>query len=501
MRGDRVGSIGETRHERRLSWDVVRVAAVLLVMLFHSTWVATLWHPELGERAFQWRYAVGASTLLVVSGYFAAVSVERRDALRWWLGRLFRLLPAFWAAVLVTAIVQRTLSRDGWWMPTWPDVGANLAMLWQWKPQTYPYVDLSYWTLPLQLSAFTAVLLVATWRGQHRGPRAAVFLWTALAIEFALWPIRTYTAWEPFRMVHDGLGWHRVHLFVIGVTVFLVQRGRVSRGHGAALIAVGLAAHHLQLQDLVTTPITAACVAAVYAAAVGPDWDKVIPEAAHRPVRWLAGISYGVYLTHFSLGVLVMRYLHELGASPGLQVLGLMATGILVGWALTVLVERPAYRFLCRLRDQRRPVLVVPTSSAPAPRRTRPPSQPVPIAVVVLATFFGAVLVLASLGFFEVNRHPAVTLAALCAFAALVTCRAPARLGAAFGVASVCWLLYNGLVIPEIGQIRWDSAADSRRIGLLFGAALFGIALNRLLSVRGACSRIDPGDDGSFPRR
>lgn len=505
-------SVVEVPHGRRLSWDVVRVAAVLLVMLFHGTWVATQWHPELGERAFQWRYAVGASTLLVVSGYFAAVSVERRDALRWWLGRLFRLLPAFWAAVLVTAMAQRTLSRQGWWTPTWPDIGANLAMLWQWKPQTYPYVDLSYWTLPLQLVAFTAVLAVATWRRRHRGPRAAVFLWIALAIEFALWPIRAHTAWEPFRMVHDALGWHRVHLFVIGITVFLVQRRRVSRAHGVALIAAGLAAHHLQLQDVVTAPITAACVAAVYAAAVGPDWDKAIPQAAHRPVRWLAGISYGVYLAHFSLGVLVMRYLHELGASPGLQVLGLMATGVLVGWALTVLVERPAYRFLCRWRDQRLPVLAAPRSPTaagpsvrtrplPAPRRGgRPPARPAPIAVVVLATFFGAVLVLAALGFLEVNRHPAVTLAALCAFAAVVTCRAPARIGAAVGVACVCWLLYNVLVIPEIGQIRWDSAADPRRIGLLLGAALSGIALNRLLSARATCSGMDPGEDRSLPR-
>ncbi|WP_436778167.1 hypothetical protein [Yinghuangia sp. YIM S09857] len=41
------------------------------------------------------------------------------------------MLPAFWAAVLITGYLQRTLAQDGWWMPTWSDNGANLLMLWQ----------------------------------------------------------------------------------------------------------------------------------------------------------------------------------------------------------------------------------------------------------------------------------------------------------------------------------------------------------------------------------
>ncbi|NUU24901.1 MAG: hypothetical protein HOV68_25855 [Streptomycetaceae bacterium] len=119
---------------------------------------------------------------------------------------------------------------------------------------------------------------------------------------------------------------------------------------------------------------------------------------------------------------------------------------------------------------------------------------------MVLVTFFGAVLVLAALGFFEVNRHPAVTLAALCAFAALVTCCAPARVGAAFGVAGVCWLVYNGLVIPQIGRITWDAAADPRRLGLLLGAALLGIALNWVLATRAAYQGVEPNDDRFDPQ-
>lgn len=509
MRFGRDVRFGADAH-RRLSWDVVRVSAVFLVMLFHGTWVAVNWHPELGARAFQWKYAVGASTLLVVSGYFAAASVVRQNVLRWWLGRLFRILPAFWVAVVVTAVLQRAVSPAGWWVPTWPDVGANLSMLWQWKPQTYAYIDRVYWTLPLQLAAFTAMLAVAAWRQRVGGPRTAAWLWATLVVELVLWPIRVHTAWEPFRMLHDGLGWYRIHLFVIGVAIFLAQRGRIGRSHAGALVGAALALHEVQTQDLPTTAITGVCVAAVYAAAVGPDWDTVIPVAAHRPVRWLAGISYGVYLMHFSLGILAMYYLHRLGAGPGIQVLGLLATGIALGWVLTVSVERPAFRALCRWRDQALP------ASEGARGRTRPqptalgrggsrrhprgPGGPVSTGAVGLVTFFGAVLVLAALGVFEVPRHPLVTLAALCAFAALVTCRTSTSVRSVFAIVGVCWALYNTLAIPEIGQMRWDRTTDPGRIGLLLAAALLGIALNRARTARSAPAHGDARNDEDHQR-
>lgn len=463
---------------RRLSWDALRVGAVLLVMLFHGTSLAVAWHPELGERPFTWGWPVGASTLLVVSGYFAAVAVARQDAWRWWLGRLFRLLPAFWAAVLLTGYLQRTLALEGWWAPTWSDIGANLLMLWQWKPQTYPFVDLSYWTLPLQLAAFTAMLVVVRVRSWRRGPRAVVWLWAVLAVELAMWPIRTYTAWEPFRMVHDGLGWHRAHLFVVGIAVYLVATKRIGRAHGAALTAAGVFEQWLQLRGLALTVLIALAVAVVHLAAWGPDWDAVLPKPVQRAVRWMAGISYGAYLAHFSLGIITMRYLHEAGAGPVPQVLGFIATGVVGGWVLTVAVERPAYRALCRRRDRRRVAGPV--------RGTRTVWTPASTGAVVAVAFFGGALVVAAMDVSGAARHTAWAFLALCLFAAVVTYRAPAGGRAAMGVAGVCWLLYSGFVVPEVGHLGWDPATDIRRLGLLLAAALLGIAAHALARRTGA---------------
>lgn len=347
--GIRVGS--GVASGRRLSWDVVRVAALLLVVWFHSTWQAPLWHAELAPRTFALGYPVGASLLLVVSGYFAAAAVRRQEPWRWWWGRLFRLLPAFWAAVLLTAFLSWEAAPVGWWVPAWSDVGANLLMLWQWKPQLYPYVDASHWTIPIQLVAFTGVLAVCR-RPWRRLPGVAL-LWAALVFEVALWPERVYGGSEAFRMFYDGLGWYRMHLFVAGVTVYAVASGRIGRAHGALLVVACVAAHQLQVLDAMTTVGVAVGLLVIVAAAVGPDWDGAVPSAAQPMIRWLAGISYGVYLTHQTLGDIVMRHLQDAGFGPFAQTVGMLAAGVLFGWLVTVAVERPAYRALCRLRDRR----------------------------------------------------------------------------------------------------------------------------------------------------
>jgi peptidoglycan/LPS O-acetylase OafA/YrhL len=88
------------------------------------------------------------------------------------------------------------------------------------------------------------------------------------------------------------------------------------------------------------------CVIALTAR--GPDWDRVIPACAQRPIQWFAGISYGVFLMHQSIGYLVMRRLQDLEADTILQTVAMLATGTLFGWLVTHLIERPAHQFLMR---------------------------------------------------------------------------------------------------------------------------------------------------------
>ncbi len=358
-----LGATG-SRHapsRRQVSWDLLRSGFVLLVVAYHATYVAQVVHPELAPRPFSFPHQVGASLLLVVSAYFASATVGRYPTGRYWWGRVARLVPAFLAAVVLAWAVVRYLAPTEWYTPGKRDLVGNLLLLGHWKPQEFPFLDGSYWTLPLQLMGFTAAALLWRSRWGH-GWGLRVVLWATVLLPLALWPVRAAGPPEAYRLVVDGFGFHRVHLFVAGVAIWLWANGRLTRTHFLALIATCLLGH--VVHSLVLGPngwsedwdatIGVLCgVAVICLAARGPDWDRWIPGSLRTALRWLAGISYGLYLVHQTIGYVLMRRLHDLGASPLEQCAAMLAAGLLLGWLLTVLIEQPAHRALMSFYDHR----------------------------------------------------------------------------------------------------------------------------------------------------
>ncbi len=352
---------GSKKSSRKISWDIVRAGCVVLVMLYHATFLSTCLHPELGPRGFVFPYQVGASMLLVLSAYFACVTIGRGSLLRYWWGRIARLLPPFFAAVVIIFLLLRAFPAPGWFYPLGGDLPSNLLMLWNWKPQDYLMMDGSHWTIPLQLMAFTLAPLLYRGRWGH-GKRLVWVLWIAVLLPIAQWWFRISNPPEPYRVLADGFGFHRWHLFVAGVAIWMWSTRRLSTRHFTGLFSMCMVAH--ALHNFTRTPTgdlyadwgstVAVCIGLVVVALTArrPDWERGIPRWAHRPIQWFAGVSYGVFLMHQTVGYLVIRTLHDLGLPDGLQTVGLLGTGVLLGWLLTRLVERPMHRFLMETFDR-----------------------------------------------------------------------------------------------------------------------------------------------------
>ncbi len=367
--------------QRQVSWDLLRCGFVLLVVAYHATYVAPVIHPELAPRPFSFSHQVGASLLLVVSAYFACVTVGRHSSARYWWGRMARLVPAFLATVVLTWVAVRYLAPADWYIPGKRDLVGNLLLLGNWRPQEFPFLDGSYWTLPLQLMAFTVAALM--WRsrcGRGRGLRVA--LWVAVLLPLGLWPVRAAGPPEAYRMVVDGFGIHRVHLFIAGVAIWMWANGRLTRPHFVALITTCLLGHVMHTLTLGpngwsedwTATIGVFCgIAVICLAARVPDWDRWIPGPLRLTARWVAGISYGLYLTHQTIGYVLMRRLQDFGAGPLEQTATMLAAGLLLGWLLTHVIERPAHRALMSFYDHRarpcwvshRPWRLLPVSESP----------------------------------------------------------------------------------------------------------------------------------------
>jgi peptidoglycan/LPS O-acetylase OafA/YrhL len=351
---------------RKFSWDALRVVFVLLVIMYHSTFIGPLVYHDILPKNIVFAHQVGASLLLVLSAYFVAATVRRGGArsggtARWWWGKIARLLPAFFVATINAWLFLRYLAPFGWYLPGKRDLVANLLMLWHWDA-SWGFVDGSYWTIPLQLMAFC--LAAVMWRGPlGRGVGLRVVIWAALIIPALQWHfLATRPAGSHYAMLADGLGIFRWHLFVAGVAVWMVSTGRLRPWHFVVIEIVAVAEHALQSSvidpttgwstDWIAVGLIALGVLAMTAAALGPDWDRWVPPTARRVITWLAGISYGVFLTHQTVGYVAMRRLQQIGVGPTLQTGFMILTGVLAGWLLTRLVERPLHRRLMSWWDR-----------------------------------------------------------------------------------------------------------------------------------------------------
>jgi peptidoglycan/LPS O-acetylase OafA/YrhL len=238
---------------------------------------------------------------------------------------------------------------------------------WGIRSDTFYYLDGSYWTLPVQLMAFTgaALLWPRSWR-THR--LTVVLLWTLILVPLALrfLVFAPGTASPVVETFYYGLGLHRLHVFAIGVAIWFWAQRRIGTWHAALFVAAAVAAQDLQVfpfhvalpQDALRWPSTigfAVLLLLVCVAARGPDWRFPGLARIAPAVTWLAGISYGLYLVHQELGYVLARVLLDAGLPGWLRLPVILGAAVLAGWAVTAGVERPAHRWLTRRRKPEEP--------------------------------------------------------------------------------------------------------------------------------------------------
>ncbi|WP_344860457.1 acyltransferase [Amycolatopsis ultiminotia] len=334
---------------RQVSWDAIRVLAIFAVLAYHITCLAPLTLPGLPplQPWLQMDFPFGSATLIVVSGFFAATTVGRSTPLRWWLRRLARMLPAFWVAVLVIFTVSRLFAPDDFVRPDFGDLIGNLLLAHLLLPGV-DYIDLAHWTVPVQVAAFTMIALLAR-RGRIRGHLASAVLWFVLLAPLAVRvlfmnPDVPAPAW--LSAIMDGTGLNRAHLVIAGVSIFRWSRGRIGFPQLFLMLCVVLWAHTVHPPGGDSVQMFTLALVLVCVAAYRPAWNVRILNRLAKPIQWLAGISYGVYLMHYTIGTIVARRLADLGLAWWVWVPAFFASAVLLGWALTRWVERPAFKLL-----------------------------------------------------------------------------------------------------------------------------------------------------------
>ena len=392
----------------RTDIQALRAIAVLLVLVYHLV-------PTRLTGGF-----VGVDVFFVISGFLITSHLLQHpprsagDVADFWSRRIRRLLPASLLVLAVTLVASRLVAPETQWLNTAKQAAfaALYVVNWSLASDSVDYLAAEnaaspvqhFWSLSVEEQFYfvwpIVIGLLFVW-GLRRGrPGPVVILGLSLIATVSLVYSIAATAIAPASayFVTPTRAWE----FALG-GILAAALGGLRPGGGRDQIAVpwspgarvvlavaGLAAIALTAvtfdgttpfpswRALLPTVGTVAVIAAMPTAALGP----VGAALALRPVQWIGGVSYAVYLWHWPIIVLLQNVSGGLGV---LDAAAVLVTTFVLAAVTKRFVEDPV-------------------------RAIRPPRR-----AVFLATAAGMALVvlMAGLQALEVSRREAVSQRAL----------------------------------------------------------------------------------------
>jgi peptidoglycan/LPS O-acetylase OafA/YrhL len=346
--------------------DWLRAIASQLIIAHHLAWygplavsAAALW-PDLFD-GLQAHGRLAVQVFLVVGGFLAARGLASRPfadggptpaewpALVW---QRYRRLARPYGVALLAALAAATLARQ--WgsdpdtpaAPSAPDLLAHLLMLQDLLG--VPSLSAGFWyvAIDLQLFALFAALIALRHLGApgtrwHRAARIASVLGTTTLTLLSLFWINLDSAqdiWAPYFFGAYGLG----------IAACWIQTQPRRAGLLLALAALVGAALEWAWRDRVAVAGVTALLLAWQ-----PGTDRLARHALHPLMQWLARVSYGSFLLHYPLLLVVGTLVHRIWPEEA----GMAALGLLLTWALSLAAGWVIHRWIESAPARPRPVV------------------------------------------------------------------------------------------------------------------------------------------------
>ncbi|MDJ0324108.1 acyltransferase family protein [Cryobacterium sp. PH31-AA6] len=351
--------------KRLAGLDGLRGIAVSLVVVFH-------FFPALLPGGF-----IGVDVFFVISGFLITglLLVERdgagRLALgRFWQRRALRLVPPLIPLVLICGTAAWLIGGDVLVGVGWQVLGAaifgynwvSIVSSASYFSASAPELFRNLWSLAVEEQFYLVWPVALLGLLLLRNRRLRLALVCALALASALWMALLFQPEDPTR-VYYGSDTHSFGLFTGAALALMLHRADLRTGPAIRLLAalgrwrpwLGLGALAGLLDAALWLPDTGAVTyrggllavslltaVVIWAAVPGRRFGTALDS---RLLRYLGERSYGIYLWHWPLLVLLQAAWPAVRSSPGVP--ASIGVGVLAG-ALTLLAAGVSYRWLER---------------------------------------------------------------------------------------------------------------------------------------------------------
>lgn len=321
--------------------DALRGIAALGVVIFHfslefsrhyefTSWVPPEWIEAL-------RY--GPHFFYMISGFVIFMTLDRATSgSSFMISRLIRLMPAFWAALLLTSLVTH------FWGPellgfSWVDVLINAFFLQGILEREH--VDGAYWSLLVEMAFYilaAAVVFAFKWRSKIQ-----IMLWVWFIVPITLMQYVEHFPYPSEILLTELLISGYCVYFIVGIIMYLGHQAGRTPWNLKMLMVLSII-----FISLVNPPpygfFISAAIGVLWMAIKGKlDWLLL-----YKPLLWMGALSYPLYLIHQNIGITLMTTLINSGYSDAISFTAAFALSIVLAQMIFSFVEKPARAWLSK---------------------------------------------------------------------------------------------------------------------------------------------------------
>ncbi len=267
----------------------------------------------------------------MISGFVIVWTLERCTTWRdFAVARFSRLYPTFWASVLATFSIGMLFPLPIQKYDLWQLV-VNLTMFE--SMVGVPDIDGSYWSLAVELLFYIAIgALFALGGLRHLVSASLIWALACLVTSLVLfehleifWRVRRYF------LLDYG------HFLICGIMYYQIWRG-ANMKFAASIIGICLVSIFVRYEFRIV--LACVCFNAIFFLAIINRLRWIVLP----PLVWLGSISYALYVCHEYIGYRIIMALEAAGISRIGAILGALASVLLLAWAITSFIDRPAQK-------------------------------------------------------------------------------------------------------------------------------------------------------------